>query len=216
MRNPHHPDVPCDPCKKKGFDAKKCGVRTWGPKGEKETFNKPETVVKTPISVPNNLTQVTRRTMQTWGIVVTPVPGQNAQPQPGTQGGQTFYQAPYVSNLTFLGEATHCRMYSRGGCSARRPGHGLDQLSLSSNPEVLIHPSQAQSPTSLLTHLDPRLTIRKAIPGGVNPNRQGGLTATQRMLQAQDIETRLRELGEDPEVIREVVAPLIKRQSDDV
>jgi len=116
----------------------------------------------------------------------------------------------------FLGEVTHCRMFSRGDCHAIRPGHGLDQLNLSSNPEVLTHHPYSQSPPSLITHVDPRRTIRQPVPGTANPNRRRGLSVAQRISQAQDIETRLRELGEAPEVIREVVSPLRKRRFDDI
>lgn len=115
----------------------------------------------------------------------------------------------------FLGELTHCRTVSRRDCPTIRPGHGLDRLNLSSNPEELLHHPYSQSPPSLIT-VDPRFTIRQPVPGTANPNRRRGLSAMQRMSQAQAIENCLRELGEDPEVIREVVAPLRKRRFDDI
>jgi len=95
VRNPNRRDVPCDPCKKKGFTAEECGPRTWGPHGANETFD-PDPIFTAPPSIPHNFVQMRHLAMQGWRI---PIPQQNTHPQPGTQNGQTFFQTPYVSNL---------------------------------------------------------------------------------------------------------------------
>jgi len=97
------------------------------------------------------------------------------------------------------------------------PGHALDQLSLSSHPEVLLNSQQTQRlPPQIDTH--PTLATPSHQPASTSGNllRKCGLSVTQRMAQAQAIETRLIELGEDPVVIRQVVAPLKRQRFEDI
>jgi hypothetical protein len=74
IRKPHRPGVPCEPCRKKGYDAKQCGDRTFGPSGPKETFDAFENVVigNTPASptIVDSVSIEDRRliSMQGWGI----------------------------------------------------------------------------------------------------------------------------------------------------
>jgi len=67
IREPHRPGVPCEPCRKKGYDAKTCGDRTLGPSGPKETFDTLEKVGSGSIHLdPSLADSVRREDHRTW------------------------------------------------------------------------------------------------------------------------------------------------------
>ena len=96
VRNPHRRGVPCDPCKKKGFTAEKCGVRTKGPNGAEESFNTSYAVAVTSTFA----TDINRRVMQEYGIPSDSVP-EPIRPQ---RQIEPQYAYSYLPNLTFRGD----------------------------------------------------------------------------------------------------------------
>jgi hypothetical protein len=92
-----------------------------------------------------------------------------------------------------------------------RPGRALDQLSLSSHPEVLLNLQQIQRSRPQVGTRSARATpIHQVASTSGDFNGKHGLSVTQRMVQAEATEAKLIALGEDPAMIREVVAPLTR------